>query len=93
MPQVRLHTLVPTPPEYLLSCCKSACADFIRNMLGDEGGGWIWSTPEPSGSGQRISMVEPLFKNFFRAGIRAGGHLRCREPARVPELSPKNETC
>jgi len=44
-------------------------------MLGDEGGGWIWSTPEPSGSGQRISMVEPLFKNFFRAGIRAGGHL------------------
>src|SRR5208282_425717 len=91
--QVRLHAPVSTPPEYLLSNAKSACADFIRNMLGDEGGGWIWSTPEPSGTGQRISTILPLCKNFFAAGIRAGGHFRCRKPARVAKPWPKDETC
>jgi len=62
-------------------------------MLGDEGGGWIWSTPEPSGTGQRISTILPLCKNFFAAGIRAGGHFRCRKPARVAKPWPKDETC
>jgi hypothetical protein len=45
---------------------------LLRNMLRDEGGGWSLAPHEPSGSGQRISTILPLFKNFFAAAIRAG---------------------
>ena len=39
---------------------------------GDEGGGWIWSTPEPSGNGQRISTAELIFNIFFLQEIVQG---------------------
>ena len=43
-------------------------------------------------SGQRISIAELIFKNFFPAGIRAGGDFRCIKSAacgRASANSPK----
>ena len=69
---------------------KSACADLLRNMSGDEGGGWIWSIPGPSDGGQRTSAIEPLPKNFFSARICADGHFRYKNLAWEAERGLKN---
>src|ERR1019366_3529857 len=66
---------------------------FGSDMLRDEGGGWSLAPHEPSGSREPTSRGKPLSKNFFAAGIRAGGPFRCRKSACVAEPWPKDETC
>jgi hypothetical protein len=71
----RLDTPAPAPPETSSPDFNRACSDFRRNMLGNEGGAWIWSTHEPSGAAKHISAAKLDFKFFFPAGIPARASL------------------
>jgi len=64
---------------------------FHSGHAGDEGGGWIWSTPEPSGNGQRICIAQLIFNIFFPAGNRAWATLGAQNrPVRPASANGRN---
>jgi hypothetical protein len=61
----RLDTPVSEPPETSSPDFNRACADFERNMPGDEGGAWIWSTHESSGAASVYRLLGLISRFFF----------------------------